>query len=188
MGTFLRIVLWGTLAFIAVAVVQERQVFLSALGLAAEPADVMEDADEQRLVDTVRSFLSVMSHCYASGGDPRFLERLPAAPEVAAEIRRELVYLEHNRRRQAPVLMRLEVVAVEPRGEGRAIVRTREYWVVRTELLGGGGEAEPARSMIVGAEYRLVRSGTTWQVIGWEPEEPGGPAPPAGEGPDGERP
>lgn len=184
MRALLKIVGWGTLAFVVLAVVQERDVFLAAVGLSPPAAAADDAADAQRAAETVRAFLALESHCYGSGGDPRFLERLPATAAVADEIRRDIVYLEHNRRRQVPDLVRLEVVGVERPEAGRAVVRTREYWVVRTEVVGDPAGTASRTSTVVDATYVVVRSGDEWRVAAWEVSAPppSGPPPQPGGG------
>ncbi len=172
----IKILLWGFVAFLAVAMTEEWEVFLAGFAgpersgeSATEPPPPPElsDAERQGVEDGVRHFLTLMRHLYASGGDPRFAERLPAAAQVAEEIMTDVVYLQHNQRRQELSLMNLEILDLELRGD-RARVRAEELWIIRTFWVPHRQPADPPRSAKFHAEYFLVREARGWQVEGWD--------------------
>jgi len=175
----LKILLGGFVVFMSLAIAQEWTLFSSAWF--GKPAAELSLTDEERkeAADAVHLTLSLMRHLYLSGGDPRFAERMPAAEGIVEEILADVRYLARNQRVQDTELLRLDVTAVDPLGEGRVTVRTRERWQVRTRRAHGGGDADPLRSQVIHGRYLVVHGRKGWRVEGWEivdPEEETNPA------------
>lgn len=160
-------------AFLLAAFVQEWEVFGPWLRGArgGDPAGAAARADAVREAEaTVRAFVAIQRHLYATEGDPRFAERLPAAPGVVADALADVAFLRSRGQRQEPELLRLEVLSADAPAADRVEVRTKEYWVFRA--FGRGGEILAPRSAVVHARYLVRLDGTAWRVDGWEPEPP----------------
>ena len=169
MKDLVKILIIGLLVFMALALVQERQVFLSTwFGGDVQPAPEVAEDDRRAAEDTVSNMLSMMRHLYSSDGDPRFAERMPAGQVVIDELMEDITYLRRNHRRQDPRLMRLVVDEVTVAGSGRLRVRTTEHWVIRILWIDGNTEAERPHSMIVHGVYRLARDTAGWKVMWWD--------------------
>lgn len=170
MGSLARIVGFGFLVFLALSMAQEWEVFRPwLLGEKAETRSVAADAGQRQAAEAaVRELLTMTSHYYASRNDPRFLERMPARGWVVDEMRADVEYLLRNGRVQEMKLLELGVLGVEPRGEKRAQVRTRERWRVRTVSAEGTGEGDPARESALECRYSVVQTGRAWQVVDWD--------------------
>lgn len=175
------VLLGGTLLFMGVAIVQQWDFFASAWFGRASAAPALTPDERRAAAETVREFLALVAHLQRSGGDPRFAERLPAAPAVVDELRVELDYLARNRRVQQLVLHRLDVTGVDPKGGERAEVRTRELWTAHTLWAGDGRPAEAPRSAQLAVKYLLAPAAGGWRVEAWELDfdTPGAAAPPA---------
>lgn len=165
----LAILLGGFLVFQTLAIVQEWEVFGAAwFGLGDEPEEGLSADERKAAADAVYLALSLQRHFYASGGDPRFADRMPVSEAILAEMQSELAYLARNGRIEDPVLSRLEVLSVEQAGPRRATVRTREHWTVH--LLGAAERrpmAEP-RTGVTHREYLVVLETGGWRVMGWD--------------------
>jgi len=173
MKTLLKILLYGFLAFMVLAMVQEKEVFLSAWSGSESAAAKTSEEERRAAVDSVRLVLNLMRHLYVSGGDPRFAERMPAARGVLDEMLSDINYLARNHRRQDPVLKNLEITSIVEIGDGGLDIRTRELWQFHTLWLTGDEEAEPPRAHLVHGRY-LVSSGSHgWRVEAWELAGPG---------------
>jgi len=175
---FIKIVLAGSLLFVLAGIAQDWRNFFRLT-----PTAQRDDPPARaQVADTVRRFLSMARHAYRSGGDSRFVDRLPATDAVKAELTGELDYLRRNGRVQATDLSRLEVIAVELLSPTQAVVRTQEDWVAHLESAADGVQLTPPTMTVVFAEYRLARYGSGWQILDWKQVPP--PPPPA----DGEPP
>lgn len=168
MKSLMRILLGGLLVFIAVALVQEWDFFASSWFGDEESAPTLSEGEQEAAVQAVRQTLTLMGHLYSSGGDERFVERMPASESVRAEMLADVRYVKINHRRQEPILQRLEVFSVDVRTDKFVEVRTREFWIHNTYWVIGGTEAEPPRSQIVLGRYLVVKPSQTWQVEGWD--------------------
>ena len=183
MKAFAKILLGAFALFMVFSVAQEWDFFSSAWFGKEQKAAGMSEEDRRGASEAVGLFLRMTCHLYGTGGDPRFAERIPASPPLVEELLADIAFLRHRHRLQEPRLMRLEVLGVEPAGEDRAEVSTREYWVARTLWMDGSAEAGPTRSDIVRCTYRVFKDGAAWKVWAWEPvEDPlaGGGAPDGG--------
>ena len=173
---FLKIVLGALVFFMALAITQEWRVFF-----AGQPhsARLPLDPEQNRQVEqTVREFVSLSRHLYQSAGDPRFAERLPASERVSSELLADLAYLKKNRRTQSWQLARLEVLDVERLSPDHSIVRSKEFWIVRTKRVSDGNDSDPVQSLIAHIEYELTRKNLKWQVSSWDlVDAPPAPAP-----------
>lgn len=168
MRSLVRILLAGFLAFMVLGVVQEYRFFLGAWFGESEATEGMTEEDQAAAAATVREVLTLMRHFYASGGDPRFADRIPASDGVIAEMRADVDYLGRSGRTQEPILQALEILGVEVLGPTQAEIRTKEYWIHHFRELGTTGrDGDPLdgpRSQVLFGRY-LVRRGTTgWGV------------------------
>ena len=174
MKRLLMIIVVGTISFLAIAMIQEWEVFAeSFLGFRQDSGAEVEDNDRREAIDTVHRYLVLMRHLYSTNGDARFLERLPATTEVTEELMADVLYLRHNGRYQEPILQGFEALAVFPLARGRLEVRTKEYWTVQSRFLADGTEADPIRSEVFFTKYRLERDASNWRVTAWEMVSPG---------------
>jgi hypothetical protein len=120
--------------------------------------------DQKAAADAVYLFLSLGSHLRGTAGDPRYSERLPAAPEVVDEMLGEIQWVRQTGRVEEPKLVRGEVRAVETLGPDEARVRTKEFWVTR-DL---SAPDEKPRSDVVLAKYVLRREASGWRIVDWD--------------------
>ena len=133
MKRLLQILGGGFVAFMVLAIGQEWEFFASAWFGRSAPEVVLAEEDRQAAVAAVRMTLELSRHLYASGGDPRFAERMPASERMVEALMKDIDYLANNHRRQDNQLRRLEVVAVRALGPGWVEVRTREEWLARIQ-------------------------------------------------------
>lgn len=171
MKNLLKIALGGFLVFMAIAIPEEWGYFSSAWFGGDDGMAAITDDDRTAAVDAVGSTLTLLGHLYRSGGDSRFVERIPATGTVVSEFTDDIEYLRRNHRAQDPTLQRLEIVSVQPAGPDRVEVATREYWIHRVHWIGSMEESEPARSQVLAARYLVARDGRRWIVEGWRPDE-----------------
>jgi hypothetical protein len=176
----LKILAGGTVLFIAVAVVQEWSLFGKAWFGTPETEAAMPDGEKKAASDTVYRMLKVMEHLYASGGDPRFAERMPVSKAVLEEIQADLEYLRRNHRRQEMSLDRLEVTGIEAPAANRVQIETRETWSIRIAWADEEAIADGGHQRRVYGTYRLTRGDRGWRVEGWDPSVPWRPAERAG--------
>jgi hypothetical protein len=169
----LKIVGGSFVLFMLLAIAQEWAFFSSAwFGDGETAAPSLEETDRRAAADAVHGLLTVMRHYYASGGDPRFIERAPAAPGLLEEIRADVEYLARNHRYQEMDLERMDVLSIDPLRADTVELRTREQWTVRfVNAVGGSPIGSPA-SQTVHAKYLVVRGVRGWSVEGWEIVEP----------------
>jgi hypothetical protein len=168
-------ILFGAfLAFMVLALVEERKIFFPGGAAAGRGADraVLSDQDSAEAVAAVRRTLALLAHYYGSGGDERFAERMPASDVVRQEIAADIRYLRANHRRQEPTLQRLEVESVRSLGEGAVEIRTREFWIHRFFWIGGSEELETPRSQVIYGNYLVSKQAQSWRVEGFEFSEP----------------
>jgi hypothetical protein len=168
MKAFLKILLWGFLGFMVLAMTQEWRFFASAwFGAEALPIELAEE-DREAAESCVSLTLSLMRHLYSSGGDPRFAERIPAAAGIVEEMLVDVDYVTRNHRRQEPELIRLDVESTTPLGENQVEIHTREFWRIHFRWIDGSGESDPPRNQVIRGRYLVVRDGKGWHVEGWE--------------------
>jgi hypothetical protein len=173
---FLQILAGSALLFVVLAMIEERETFTRNW---FEPPEAFRAAATERraAAETVHAFRTLAAHWYGTGGDARFGERLPAAPQVLDELRADIAYVRANGRLETPRLMRIEFLASDVTSENEAEVRTREYWVTEFHW-SGGGVSDHTRSDVLFARYRLGKDGARWVVTAWDPvDAPGGGAP-----------
>lgn len=182
MKTLAKILLAGFLAFMAIAVIEEREIFFPGLAFGDGGDSELGNEERAAAAGAVSEMLALYAHYYGTGGDERFVERMPVSDAVKTEMAADMRYLRANHRRQEPTLQRLEIISVRRLGEGTVEVRTREFWIHRIFWIGeGSAESEPARSQIVHGNYLVSRQAQSWRVEGWEF------APPGERGDEGER-
>jgi hypothetical protein len=149
-----------------------------AAGLALFAADALRarsdrgaKASEQDLADAreaVRSFVSLSRHLYASGGDRRFAERLPASKDLVAEIladadlqRRKLGGIEQQH------LVRASFGSARAPEPGRVELDVREYWVFTRAAPAPSATPAPSTSAVLDVRYTVQREGPSWRVVAW---------------------
>jgi hypothetical protein len=183
MKALVKILLAGFVAFMVLAVGQEWDFFSSAwFGNGDSGAAAVSELDQQAAEEAVLSSLTVMRHFYASGGDDRFAERMPASEVFIREMAEDVEYLMANRRLQDPELKHLETLGIRALSADQVEIRTKEIWLVRTLWIDGSGEADPAEWQVLHARYLVGRTPVGWMVQAWEISEPL----PADESGDGE--
>jgi hypothetical protein len=161
-----KIVLGGFVVFMVLSIVQEWGYFSSAWF--GEPATetALAEEDKKSATEAIRLTLTLMAHLHASGGDPRFAERIPASDGVVAEMMADVEYVKRNHRRQDMTLEDLEVLSAETVGTSRVEVVTRESWRVGYQVIGTDA-VEPTRQHVTRGRYLVVRDQTGWRVAGW---------------------
>ena len=89
----LKILLGGFVVFMLLAIGQEWEFFSEAWFGAGEEKTTASDSDQQEASQAVSLMLNLMRHFYASGGDPRFADRMPASDGILQEMRSDIDYL-----------------------------------------------------------------------------------------------
>jgi len=166
----LKILLGALVVFLSISMVQEWDVFkpwMMNRARAQGPPPAVDLVQRKEAEATVGRFLSLAGHYYASGGDSRFSDRMLAAPWVIEELRRDVEYLGRNGRIQEQRLMRIDFESVEPGSARALIVRTKEYWIIRTIFANGRNESDPPRSELLRCRYSLAKEGSTWTLQAW---------------------
>lgn len=154
----------GLVAFLALSMSQEWSVFAPWLGWARPATVAVSEADRAGAEAALRELLALERHFYGTGGDPRFLDRLPAGRGITDELAADVDYLSRNGRFQEPSLIQLEILEVRALAAQAIEIRTKEYWIVRTRFLSDGDESEPARAEVSHLRYVVVREGSVWRV------------------------
>lgn len=162
MKRLLLILLGAAVIFIGVAMIQQWQVFASAWFGYVPDTPTLSAEDRQEAETALRNYLTLTGHLYRSNGDPRFLERLPAAQRVTDEVMADIIYLRHNGRYQEPTMERTEIEDARLLGPGSVEIRTREFWVIRTRSLADGMETDPVRSDVINVRYLLSKEHSGW--------------------------
>lgn len=167
MKRFLLIIAIAALLFITLAMLEEHETFTRNW---FKPPESFKASEQERrsAAETVYAFRTLAAHWYATGGDARFGERLPAAPPVVEELRGDIDYVRRNGRVEVPRLMRVDILGSDVTSDTAAEVRTREYWVTEFHWTGGGASDE-TRSDLLFARYRLTKDGARWIVAAWDP-------------------
>jgi hypothetical protein len=154
----------GLLGFLSIAMLQEWRIFATAwLGASQEVVSLGEE-DRKAAADTVHEYLTLLAHVHAGGGDPRFLDRLPASDAVIDELVAELDYLRRNGRRQIMVLQGLDVQAVDQLDERSVEVRTREWWTIGYDQAGNEAPAGRRTANVVSGRYLVRREPSGWAI------------------------
>ena len=172
MKRFLAIVAGSIVVFLAGAMIEEWEVFAQPWFTPPQEESPVSEDDQRAGVKTINLYLTLSSHLYGTGGDPRFAERIPASPDVIDETLREISYLRSHHFIEDPVLQRMDPIDVKGLGPGMLEIRTKEYWIIRRYFI-GTTEVRGTRSDVVFNVYRLSRTGSNdWQVVAWEPASP----------------
>ncbi|HET9554256.1 MAG TPA: hypothetical protein VFP50_14910 [Anaeromyxobacteraceae bacterium] len=151
---------------------------LAALGAAAlrarapEGAEALPPAERAEVEATARLFTRLAAHLKGSGGDPRFAERIPAAPAVVEELLAEAAFVDRAGRREEPRLQRIELGTPVRVAPGRVRIDARELWVTR--VVARGGQPLETRSDVISVRYLLDADRGRWQVAAWSLIGPGG--------------
>ncbi len=126
-------------------------------------ADWLDGREREGAAGTAALFARLSSHFRASGGDPRFSDRIPADPPVIAELQADVAFARHGGLVERPRLVKFEALEVVPDGPGFAKVRATEYWITQTE----GPEEPSVRSDVVSVRYAMRRDAAGWRVADW---------------------
>lgn len=120
----------AALTFMALAVLDERETFLSALRPPSPPAPVAAgpSAESDRAVEAVRAFARALETAYRDGSSEP-LAPLALSPELRAELALELGDARLRPATAGLALRNFELLAVEPAGEGAWQVTTDETWM-----------------------------------------------------------
>lgn len=167
MKRFLQILAIGLVVFLVLAMGQEWRFFATAWFGEAPPEAELSLEDRDGAVAAVRLTLELTRHLYASGGDPRFSERMPASDGVIEELMKDVDYLANNHRRQEHRLEHLEIVEAKALDDRRVEIRTREEWLTRLVWLDGATAAEWA-GQVVFAKYLVTAETQGWRVQAWD--------------------
>jgi len=167
-----KILLGAFALFMVLSILQEWDFFASAWFGKSVPAWAPAEVEERAMADTLGLFQRLTSHLYATGGDPRFADRIPAAPHLVDEMLADIEYIKRNHRIQRPELVKIEILSSAPLRENAVEFHTREYWITRFYWLSGEESGDPPVSQILFMKYLVTREGQAWQVSGWDFDEP----------------
>jgi hypothetical protein len=174
MKQLLKISAGGLVLFLALAMVEEREYFISTWFISSESQEAsardtatLSVEDRRAAIKTLQSTLQLMRHLYQSGGDERFAERMPASPGFLAELMADIEYLGRNHRIQDPELIELELGELKALDEDRVEIRTREAWRVKVLWAVTMEESEPSQVHRTRTKYFLRRGSRGWTVEGW---------------------
>lgn len=137
----------------------------------ARPPTAEERAEAER---TVHELLALVRHLHGSGGDPRFAERVPAAPEVVDELLREIAWVRHQGWIEELQLARLELSPAERTEDGALELGAREFWIARRRPVADAAAEPRLSSSVLATRYRLEREGGRWRVVEWRHEAASG--------------
>jgi hypothetical protein len=117
--------------------------------------------------EAVERYLAAVDALYASGGDPRAADRVPAAPDLVAEMLADITFAQHRLQSgEVRQLLRAERGGARWLSGGGAEVSTREFWVIRRRpLFDGGGTSGPPISAVLNVRYDVAREGAAWRVL-----------------------
>lgn len=150
---YLLVVPLAALLFIALAMIEQRDTFLPAIGLARAPtADLVAGADAARTA-RLGAAVTALNRAYAAASAAGTPGPLAGAP-IAAALRRELVAALGVARARGELPARLassRLIGVAPADGGRWSLTTEETWR-------GGTAARPWRSTLR-FSYRLTEEG-----------------------------
>lgn len=180
MKALVQILLGALVVFQAVAIVQEWPLFRAAwFGTPAEASATARLTDEQRqsAEAALRQYHALARHLYATAGDPRFTDRIPASQPVIDELLSDVAYLQHRGLTQQPNLVRLDVTTARALDERRVVLNTREYWVVQVVGATDRRPVEPPRSQRFDGKYLMQKQGNAWRVEQWDLAAPADVAP-----------
>jgi len=158
------LILLAAVSFIGLAMFQNHEVFWPD-ELAERTALRIPRKEQKRAADAVHQTLTLMGHLYTTGGDRRFIDRMPAGETIIGEMMADVVYLERNRRRQEMELESLDVTSVEQVGPESLELQTREHWRLSFLGLDGNPLANAPRREWVQGRYRVTRTASTWRVM-----------------------
>ena len=116
--------------FLALSMVDQRDVFLSAWGLAPGPA-VVKSGEGAPAEHAVRGFLGALEAAYGAG-DAASLGTISISEPLREEVASELAHPLTRAASAGLVLSRLEVLRVEPRPPAGGEVATDETWTSPT--------------------------------------------------------
>lgn len=168
MKSLLKILIGGTAFFLVMAIGQEWSFFSDAWFGTSQGRDEMPVEEKKAASDAVYRMLALAEHFYASGGDPRFAERMPVSDAVVEEMITDVRYLGRNHLVQFPSLERLDVTAVRDLGEGKVEIHTRELWEIEQRGVTDEMSHAPSRPHRTKRKYLLSRGPRGWKVEGWD--------------------
>jgi hypothetical protein len=139
----------AAIAFVALAIVDERETFLAAWGFGGPaPTSTAPTAASAEAEAAVRAFNTALERCYAEGSAAP-LAGVRVAPDVRHAVEGELAHAASRAAARGLRLQGLSFVQVEPTGESAWSLTTEETW--------GHPEPGTARSRLR-FRYRVVLS------------------------------
>lgn len=152
MRRFLLTLPLAAIAFMGIAIVDERETFLAAWGLGApEPPATPATAAPAEAEEAVRAFNALLEQCYAAGSAAP-LGGARVSPDVLRGVEAELSHPAAGAASRGLRLLRLALVQVEPAGEGAWSLTTEETW-------GGPAPGSARIASRLRFRYRLATSG-----------------------------
>jgi len=128
------IVFVSALLFMGLTMAQEWSLFRPLFIREAVPVSEKIPDETER---AIKFFNAMMVHYYASAGDERFLQRIPASDQVRGEFFKDAEYLRENGVVQVMKLSDFKVSSARKVREGRYIIETEEEWTLHYEDLDG---------------------------------------------------
>ena len=117
----------------------------------------------------LQDFCTLLSHVYMSGGDVRFLDRLPASDPIKEEITLDLKYLSRNGRYQQMDLHKQTIDSESAPAADACTFEAKEYWIVRYLDLQRRALEEKPTVMVTSWRYILRKTAAGWEVVSMEP-------------------
>lgn len=139
------------------------------------PGDFWLKREKAAILGTLKTYNSILSDFYASGGVPSLLDEFPATKAIKHGIFRDLGYIKSAEK--ILVYDMAETIPVEVRitapGQAEAVVF--ESWNYMYQRVADRKPLTLPKGMGHGFKYRLAREKGKWLVQGWDPvdiEEP----------------
>ena len=154
--------------FMGLAMAQEWAVFRPLFAGAAriQPGEALCPEQAEK---TLEYFNTVLQHVYRYGGDPRFVDRLPASDRVKEEVARDLEYLAGNGVVQIMTKREFEVLGRRSLPGGACEFRTRETWALHYETPQGRRFDDKEMTWVAVWRYVIRKSVGGWEVAVMEP-------------------
>lgn len=127
------------------------------------------DAQIAEVLAAIVSFNKVYQDFYATGGDPRLIDAMPAAKGVKHQIFRDLGYLRDGGRILVMDEAETLPVLVESDGAEGARATVYEEWNFVYQDAATRRSVTEIKGMGHGFRYTLKRSAGRWQIESWDP-------------------
>lgn len=125
--------------------------------------------EKAAVIGTLKTYNSILSDFYASGGVPALLNEFPATKAVKHGIFRDLGYIKRAERILVYDMAETTPVEVRITAPGRAEAVVFEEWNYMYQKLPDRKPLTPPKGMGHGFKYRLKREQGKWLVEGWDP-------------------